>query len=1148
MPQPAFTTEVRLSVTDNLTAYDFGDAGLADQFNLQSGRLFLLAFRVTQGAGTPADPTVTLGTLGTAWTKLRTDISGQTITGFYALRVTSNITDSVKIDFGAGNQKSGIDAIVVSFGDYWWTGTIADSFILSALSSGNSTTPSAALASPPPANALTMGFAYKDATTGFTRGANFATSLGTAGHSSPSAIGGVEYDNGTPQQTADWTIPAAVQWYAYAVAVKFDEVHHGPAHMTGTQATAATRTKGGKGAVSTSHATASSSTGTGRHPGFAVVSHASSSAATGKKGGKGAAAATAVAGATGTALEDKSGDATVVVLVGLEASAATGEVGQVVPPDLTTPLPPDWQDQEAQVPGIWDPVTSSVWFIGSDYRAYAMTKLGDRIVLLPRVDLFQSSAFSGDVQEPAQPALDLPGRRILAPWRHVLDPETTTWPVEPQVLPQHLMILDLDRVADRPAFLDYRTFAETARTEFTVPLPLWEPGDLVLVAVSLPLGNAAPAVTITAGWAQLFQVHHSTNGFARYAAFWRVMQDGDLAPTVSWGSSSNPVGVVASYRGADQFLPIAAYSWDDGTGTTATRPSMNPKSRNNRVLGLYVNTLAQPWVLGDGEIERAAIPGLLGALASMTLTEEEDLAGLGATHTESATIGASLPWAAFTILLRPGPVVLSKRRRETGQVRHELISPGGVPMSLRLADWEAVETAAGGYMSAKGTLDPSWALRHPRSVLDGAEVHSFHVPTGECIFAGRALDYTERGEFTIEGVGTMADRVLERMLWQNTDIEAWQPQSSDEFGVPADDDKLTVDISPSRVKVQVIEAVALAGGERQGAVFGAFPETVSRVSFTVKAKGATSSWLARCRGGSGPTYDASDWVKFGSDVDLSSYSSPIDVEIEIPEAPELIVLGLERKVSVPTSSAAAFWVRFTNIKVNGRAIDDGYSPSAMLRDLYGLLGLSSGGVAAVPGTALPRDVAGASVAQIASDLALLVDGWWGIFHTGQTAVGAFGAWGSRVWFLPSARGIMPIPQRRYDSVGVPFVESGSSRSGLAVVNAPYSLPVSRQFTPTLPSDVDEPTALAIATALAPYMVSERKAGDGVLTEVLDVAGFRWSAHRVHAGDLIYVPGHDQPFRVGEVRRRQDQVHVVFPDSSAQVAGIVAAAALQAAQS
>lgn len=1150
MTQPTFSVYDLLSSATDATSY----TGAVKNYQVNF-RCYLLFYRVTAATGpSPPDPIVTLATAGTVWEKLQTDNGSGSASGFYALQVLAPVFDAVKIDFGTFTV-TGIDLIVVECVHALTTGVNADTFIVSAQSTATDTAPTASLASAPPANALTMGFAAKDATTGFSAGTGWGSAGGTAGHTPPPSRAAVEFDTGTPTQVSTWSIPASVKWYAYTVAARFDEHHAGVARVQTLWSATFTEQKDTEGAGSVSAASSTAATAVGTHPGAAALSHDPVSAATGKKGAETDAALTTVSSLTGTINGTRGGAArmTALVLVDVEPQSSqlqeSGTLSTVVAqPDASTVIPEEWPEAESDGRAYWDPITRAMVYVGADFRAYPVLRVGPRLVPYPRVDLFQSTTFVSQRQVPARAALDPAGRHMYLPWTHVQD-VGAVWPKDPELLTQHLMVLDLDLVANRPLFNDRREFAYTNRTSVTPGMPLWQPGDLVIVSVSLSLSPLDADVTASAGWRQLFQIQHPST-FGRFAAFYRRMLPDDPPPTLSWATLADPAGVVVAYRGVHELGPVPLVGYSTGTGTTATRPGVQPTTPNNRILGFYFAGAAQPLTTGEDEVRRAEQEGVFGVGWSVLATDEDDLAGLGVTHSEAATIAASEPWGAFTVLLRPGPMVPIVQRRELGAIRHEIIAPSGETAAIRLGDWEAIETAAGGYISAKGTLDADMRLKVPTAIVDGAQLVSRHVPTNEVVWAGRILDPAtklRRGDITAVGVGAAADKVFPRILWQNSDTEDWVPQSSDDLGdIPTDEDKMRVDITPARINVTLIEHLTLAGGERQGAAFSAFPESVTRLAFTLKAKASHSQFVVRIRGGPGPTYDAATWQKIGSDISLSSYTEPIDIDLPLVEAPEVVVIALERKTGATSSDTNPYWVRFVNPRVNGRASEDEYSVSAEMRDLFGLLGIPLSGMSDVGVNGLPRDVVSQSVAQTASDIAILADGWWGISHNGAQPIGAFNRWGSKAWYLTNARGLTLVPQKRYDSVGVPFRKGNSSTLGLAVVDAPYRLAESRMFTVDNLTEVPhEVTAYAIAAALAPYMVSERFAGDGELAEVSDEAGTRWSAHRVHFGDVLIVPGYTEPFRVAQLRRTDSGISCVFPDSTSRIQSIIAATVLAA---
>src|SRR5262249_50347956 len=133
----------------------------------------------------------------------------------------SSITDTLKIDFGA-QTITGIDFLTQEVtGYYYKTGALSEAIVQNAGAGGSNTTPSASLASAPSLDTnITIGVMGRNNTGVPTAGSNFTTLANTSGHSTPSAQASIELDNGTPQQTANWTIGSGVTWLAQAFEIR----------------------------------------------------------------------------------------------------------------------------------------------------------------------------------------------------------------------------------------------------------------------------------------------------------------------------------------------------------------------------------------------------------------------------------------------------------------------------------------------------------------------------------------------------------------------------------------------------------------------------------------------------------------------------------------------------------------------------------------------------------------------------------------------------------------------------------------------------------------------------------------------------------------------------------------------------------------
>lgn len=317
-----------------------------------------------------------------------------------------------------------------------------------------------------------------------------------------------------------------------------------------------------------------------------------------------------------------------------------------------------------------DPITASIWFATTNYRAQGIRLEGDshapRITVLPPVASDTTTYISPNeagAMLPAKPSIDPAGRTLFIPIAQWFK-NSESWPQTPAPRNQYMMTTDLDRCGKGPQWAGPSTGDQMLAQPNVTPLlpPRWQPGQLVVYvfANSMTTDPAVEPITVTAGWTKQAEVRNGGAGL-RYMVVTRIMQAGDVAPTFSWTGNKNLIYLVGAIIGADPTTPIDACVISPGPagGTTSNyaASSVTPSVTGCRILHAYITQIAnQVCAIADtevtpGEIKRREIATAFNL--SACLTEEEQLATTVPTRQRFAHVASTGLNAAFTIAVRP---------------------------------------------------------------------------------------------------------------------------------------------------------------------------------------------------------------------------------------------------------------------------------------------------------------------------------------------------------------------------------------------------------------------------------------------------------------------------------------------------------------
>lgn len=117
---------------------------------------------------------------------------------------------------------------------------------------------------------------------------------------------------------------------------------------------------------------------------------------------------------------------------------------------------------------------------------------------------------------------------------------------------------------------------------------------------------------------------------------------------------------------------------------------------------------------------------------------------------------------------------------------HRIVSPDGVDYPV-LDDWEANEDAPGGFMTASASIMRKDVVDKIHTYRYGAVWKTYLMETGDIVWSGRLLDpafetggrseQNSEGKVTLSarGWGALADRQVERLLYQTRSLDDWTP-------------------------------------------------------------------------------------------------------------------------------------------------------------------------------------------------------------------------------------------------------------------------------------------------------------------------------------------------------------------------------------
>lgn len=118
---------------------------------------------------------------------------------------------------------------------------------------------------------------------------------------------------------------------------------------------------------------------------------------------------------------------------------------------------------------------------------------------------------------------------------------------------------------------------------------------------------------------------------------------------------------------------------------------------------------------------------------------------------------------------------------------HEISTNEGTDLPT-IDSWEANEEAPGGFTTASGRVPRTVVENHPRVYQYGATWKTYDMASGKVVFAGRLLDPEETTDgytLSAKGWATIADREVQRLLYQTRSLDEWHASDQDPFNFKA---------------------------------------------------------------------------------------------------------------------------------------------------------------------------------------------------------------------------------------------------------------------------------------------------------------------------------------------------------------------------
>lgn len=494
-----------------------------------------------------------------------------------------------------------------------------------------------------------------------------------------------------------------------------------------------------------------------------------------------------------------------------------------------------------------------------------------------------------------------------------------------------------------------------------------------------------------------------------------------------------------------------------------------------------------------------------------------------------------------------------------GHIAHEISIAGASPDWPRVvADWEATETAPGGYESASGKVEASRVLARPDLYRQGARWLSYLAETGECIFAGYLLNPAISGgvaQLAARGLGFLPDRQAGRLMYQSRFYGDWVTADSDPYALT--NGVFNYDSSGGKLGITLQKATTYNINTNGGWVFGnpsgiyvsgvaATPQNLGRVAFTMRGTDANFEWRLY-------VYTFPNTL-IGQEPTTYVCNNGTAVDAVLTLAGDVVWLRLH---CLATNTPAADEILGVyGLRINGIAMGGGdtspsydvFTAGQVVRDIAGRLGLDTSMIDDLPQSILPLDSKQGTWASPMDYVDALTDQRWLVLNfNGQRDVMDHGSWTKRTWTITDPEAPVDLlPAEQFDAVYVPFAYPSGSSSGFSLVRyadafgQPSPLPQENIFSDISLLDPfpDETTAQVFGQSVLGWLSKKRFAGSARLTEVKDSKDFRRSAHTVRAGDTIYtVEG--IPMRIKSLSRRADGVTLTFDDRMAAVDSLIA---------
>lgn len=251
---------------------------------------------------------------------------------------------------------------------------------------------------------------------------------------------------------------------------------------------------------------------------------------------------------------------------------------------------------------------------------------------------------------------------------------------------------------------------------------------------------------------------------------------------------------------------------------------------------------------------------------------------------------------------------------------------------------------------------------------------------------------------------------------------------------------------------------------------------------------------------------------------------PASVEVKIPGGNSVVAYSLQRNGDAV--NAKPFKLRIPSARLFGRAPDDTFTASDIVRDTCRVAGVSDRYVIESATPALPAEFAATPLSEVNDLMAVYTNRVWLYWREGLDEVCYFGPTGRRRWVLAdpwSLRDLVPqLPYSRVvltykwdDGVATGWVEAVADPNPLGrIVTAPplaLEAPGSRDL------------AQVVCQHLADFYVQDRSSGTLTFKRLQDESGLWWDGQHCMAGDEIYVPQDRVWVFVDQIEHRDEYV-------------------------